>query len=91
MLRQQPEQGEPERKLIIFSEYVDTVKYLAPILKKHFGERLLTVSGDLSAKKISEINKNFDASFEYQENKYDILLSSDRISEGFYRYIHFYS
>ena len=83
VLSQKPNQGEPKRKVIIFTEYVDTVKYLEPILKKQFGERLLTIIGDLSAKKISEINKNFDASFESQKNKYDILLSSDRISEGF--------
>ena len=83
VLDQKPNQGEPERKLIIFSEYVDTVKYLGPILKKHFGKRLLTVTGDLTDKKISEINKNFDASYDNQEDEYDILLSSDRISEGF--------
>jgi len=82
-LSQKPNQGEPKRKLIIFSEYVDTVKYLEPILRKHFGERLLVIIGDLSVKKILEIDKNFDASFESQENDYDIMLSSDRISEGF--------
>lgn len=29
------------------------------------------------------MNENFDASYERQEDKYDILLSSDKISEGF--------
>lgn len=73
---------EPKRKIIIFSEYLDTVKYLEPRLKKIFGDRLLTIAGDLKPK-IPAINKNFDASYEKQENKYDILLSSDKISEGF--------
>ena len=76
---------EPQRKIVIFSEYVDTVKYLGPILDKEFDDRVLVVSGDLSLTKIKEINKNFDASYnpQEQEDRYDILLSSDKISEGF--------
>ncbi|MBE7548276.1 MAG: DEAD/DEAH box helicase family protein [Planctomycetia bacterium] len=94
VLNKRPNKGEPKRKVIIFSEYLDTVKYLEPILEKHFGERLLVVAGDLSAQKISLINKNFDASYSTlikgeegscpdQEDAYDILLATDRISEGF--------
>jgi len=74
---------EPNRKIVIFSEYLDTVGYLEPRLKKYFGDRLLTVSGVLSAQKISAINNNFDASSEKQQNEFDILLASDKISEGF--------
>ncbi len=83
ILKQKPNQGEPKRKVVIFSEYLDTVKYLEPILEKQFGKKLLVVAGDLSSPKISLINKNFDASYINQENEFDILLSSDRISEGF--------
>ena len=83
ILKRKENDGEPKIKIIIFSEYIDTVKYLAPRLKECFGERLLVITGDLSSKRISQINKNFDASFDEQEDKYDIMLSSDRISEGF--------
>ena len=83
ILKQKPNYGEPKRKLIIFSEYLDTVKYLKPVIEKHFGKKLLVVAGNLSINKISEINKNFDAISENQENEYDILLSTDKISEGF--------
>lgn len=83
VLKEKPNKGDPKRKVIIFSEYLDTVKYLEPILKKHFGERLLVVAGDLSTQKIFSINKNFDASYTDQENEFDILLSTDKISEGF--------
>jgi len=62
---------------------VDTVLYLKKSLIKQFGERLLVVAGDLSNAKIAQINKNFDASHAEQENKFDILLTSDKISEGF--------
>ncbi len=37
----------------------------------------------MTAYKLNAIYKNFDASYEEQENRYDILLSSDKISEGF--------
>jgi superfamily II DNA or RNA helicase/HKD family nuclease len=81
--KQKPLKGEPERKIIIFSEYLDTVKYLEPILRKHYGERVLVVAGDLPARKISQLNKNFDAAYPEQNDDFDILLSSDKISEGF--------
>ena len=76
---------EPQRKIIIFSEYLDTVKYLEPRLKKVFGDKLLAVYGNLSQSKLSELYANFDASYdkEKQENRYQILLGTDKISEGF--------
>lgn len=74
---------EPRRKIVIFSEYLDTVKYLEPRLKTVWGDRILTIAGDLTARKLSDINKNFDASLVEQDNDFDILLSSDKISEGF--------
>ena len=82
-IKQKPLKGEPKRKIIIFSEYLDTVKYLAPILEKNFSRKVLVVASDLSAHKISQINKDFDASYPEQEDEYDILLASDKISEGF--------
>ncbi|MFZ2398415.1 MAG: helicase-related protein, partial [Smithella sp.] len=82
-LNAKPNSGEPRRKIIIFSEYVDTVLYLKKEMTKRFGEKMLVVAGDLSAAKIGQINKNFDASSAGQENHYDLLLTSDKISEGF--------
>lgn len=82
-VQQKPAKGEPKRKIIIFSEYLDTVKYLEPVLRKYYGERILVVAGDLSAQKISQINKNFDAAYPEQNDDFDILLASDKISEGF--------
>jgi len=76
---------EPTRKIVIFSEYIDTINYLKEPLKENFNERVLVVAGDLSKNKIDEINKNFDASYppEEQRDDYDILLCTDKISEGF--------
>jgi ERCC4-related helicase len=76
---------DPHRKIVIFSEYLDTVKYLENPLQRHFNNRVLVIASDLTKTKIEEINKNFDASYpeEKKEDNYDIILSTDRISEGF--------
>ncbi len=78
-----PGQNEPKRKIIIFSEYVDTVLYLEKSLEKLFGKKMLVVAGDLTQSKILSINKNFDASNTDQEDDFNLLLTSDKISEGF--------
>ncbi len=78
-----PDKNEPERKIIIFSEYVDTVLYLEKELKKHFGGAMLVVPGVLPQNKIKVLNRNFDAVYPEQEDTYKLLLTSDKISEGF--------
>ena len=80
----QAEKGEPRRKVVIFSEYVDTVKYLEPILERSFPEKVLTVAGQLSKKTYNALLNNFDASIpkRKQEDTFDILLTSDKLSEG---------
>ena len=83
VLEHNPNTEEPKRKLIIFSEYLDTVKYIKPHLEKHFPGKLLTVDKNLSTSKIAQINGNFDASHKVQENEFEILLTTDKISEGF--------
>ncbi|MEN9328565.1 MAG: hypothetical protein RI947_1373, partial [Candidatus Parcubacteria bacterium] len=79
----EPKEGEPKRKIIIFTEYVDTVNYLEGALREKYGDKMLVVAGDLSTSKIAKINANFDASLKEQVNDYDLLLTSDKISEGF--------
>ena len=76
--------GEPIRKVVIFSEYVDTVKHLRPFLEKAFPGRVLSVEGVLTATLSRQILYNFDASVprKKQEDDFDILLTSDKLSEG---------
>ncbi|MCL6102660.1 MAG: phospholipase D-like domain-containing protein [Bacteroidetes bacterium] len=83
VINRKPLAGEPKRKVIIFSEYMDTVKHLSKSLKTAFGNRVLVEDGGLSTAKIKEINRDFDASNNEPTNLYDVLLSTDRISEGF--------
>jgi superfamily II DNA or RNA helicase/HKD family nuclease len=84
VLNARSDPGEPKRKVIIFSEYGDTVKHVyEKYLKNAFRNRVLVVEGSLSVGKIKEINHNFDASLKDQPDDFDILISTDKISEGF--------
>ncbi|GIW21750.1 MAG: ATP-dependent helicase [Candidatus Sericytochromatia bacterium] len=74
---------EPNRKIVIFSEYLDTVKHLKPLLLERFNQRVLIIEKSISREDVKKINENFDASFKEKKNDYDILLGTDRISEGF--------
>lgn len=85
-LKKTPKKGEPKRKIVIFSEYADTVKHLSSTIEKLNPElvnRTLVVYGTLGDARITEINKNFDASAKKQIDDYDILLSTDKLSEGY--------
>lgn len=72
-----------KRKVVIFTEYVDTAKYLEEVLRKEFEDKLLVAIGNLSRSTIEAIYKNFDAQYKHQENRYQILLTTDKLSEGF--------
>jgi len=82
---QQKLKNEPTRKIIIFSQFADTVDYL--------GEKLLKAGLPVFAytsKKSNEnnkkiIRKNFDAGIDdkNQQNDYQILIATDAISEGY--------
>lgn len=74
--------GEPKRKIVIFSEYLDTVKYLSEDLSKKLN-RILVVEESLSNNHLTKILENFDASYKNKKDDYDILLTSDKLSEGF--------
>lgn len=71
-----------DRKILIFTEYVDTARWLRDKLKKEFGDKVLTAIGDLNKETVEKINKNFNAEYE-DEGRYRILITTDRLSEGF--------
>jgi len=73
-----------KRKVVIFTEYIDTAAHLESKIKTHFPDRVLTVKGNLSqSKEVQSILTNFDAIYKHQKDDYDILIATDRISEGF--------
>ncbi|MCF6333765.1 MAG: SNF2-related protein [Draconibacterium sp.] len=75
---------ETDRKIIVFSEYADTIDYLEKNLKNKLPVFKYT-SNDASVKNKNIISTNFDAGLPKakQENKYKILLATDAISEGY--------
>ena len=75
--------SEPERKVVIFTEYTDTAKYLEEKLEAVFPGKVLSIASSWSNAKITEIVENFDASYRQQKDDYQILLATDKISEGF--------
>jgi superfamily II DNA or RNA helicase len=74
---------EPNRKIIVFSEFMDTVDYLEEKFKEQ-GLRVIKYSSKTMYSK-NIIKMNFDAGMnvERQVNDYDLLVATDAISEGF--------
>ena len=84
ILKTVPAQGEPKRKVVIFSEYTDTVRHLEPLLEKAFEGKVVSSNLGLSSSQLKEIFANFDASVKpkNQKDDFQILLTSDKLSEG---------
>ncbi|MES2966595.1 MAG: helicase-related protein, partial [Patescibacteria group bacterium] len=84
ILTKAPEAGEPNRKVILFTEYRDTANFLLPILQEAYGDKLL-FSGEMDNVTIEKIRSNFDAArpLTEQDDTYQVLLATDKVSEGF--------
>jgi ERCC4-related helicase len=76
---------EPARKLIVFSEFADTVNYLYDCLKDENLCVFKYTSADASPANKEIIRTNFDAGIkpELQSNDYGVLIATDAISEGY--------
>ena len=83
ILRKKDNPDEPERKIVIFTEYVDTARYLEGHLEKGFPSCCITVKGDLNKTKADEILRNFDTTHKKQQDTYKVLITTDKMSEGF--------
>jgi len=77
--------GKQQRKVLIFSEFADTVDHLKGYLDIAFPGKVLVVNERLSREKDRTVKANFDASWpeENQADEYQILLATDRMSEGY--------
>lgn len=84
IINEDPAEGEPQRKVILFSEYVDTIKHLGPLFNEAFPNDVFVVDGTIGKRKGQELLENFDASVseEKQKDDYKVLLTSDILSEG---------
>jgi superfamily II DNA or RNA helicase len=73
---------DPNRKIVVFTEFADTANYLFEKLKHHL-KVFKYSSSDASLKNKKAIKENFDAGAKIQKNDYDLLIATDAISEGF--------
>ena len=72
------------RKIIIFTEFVDTANYLYNTIKEKCTEKVLMFTGKSSRRHQQKVIDNFDAnkSKNKQHNDYNILISTDVLSHG---------
>ena len=69
----------PEGKVVVFSESVDTIDYLA----KRIGRKdVMVISSKNRGQEFKTIRENFDANWKTKKNDYNIILTSDVLAEG---------
>lgn len=74
--------NEPERKIVVFTEFADTAQYIFDSLKNKMRVFKYSSSDSSEANK-NIIRENFDAGNPIQKDDYDVLIATDAISEGF--------
>lgn len=80
----QTEEFNKEKKLVVFSESVDTITYLGNRLMNELGRKdVLIVSAANRKSVLRDIKANFDANYSgTKENRYNIIVASDVLAEG---------
>ena len=69
----------PEQKLVVFSESVDTVEYLERRINR---PDVLVISAKNRSQQFKIIRENFDANYKNKLNDYNIILTTDVLAEG---------
>ncbi|MGB4847928.1 MAG: helicase-related protein [Saprospiraceae bacterium] len=72
-----------KRKVVLFSEYVDTIKHLEGYFGEKLGTRLLVCDGKITGELSKYLRSDFDAQYKgTQTDFFDVLITSDKLSEG---------
>ena len=76
--------GEPRRKVLVFSEFADTVEHVAKYLEAEFPGRVCVVRS-LSKKTENLIESNFNGMYEDGEPRddFDVMIATDKMCEGY--------
>ena len=69
----------PEGKVVVFSESVDTIEYLQRRIHR---DDVLVISSDNRSQQFKTIRENFDANWKQRKDNYNIILTSDVLAEG---------
>ena len=72
------------KKVIIFTEFIDTADFLEDMIKNEVTDRVFKYTGNSTEEDHKTVIYNFDANIKEsnQENKYDILITTDVLSHG---------
>ena len=73
----------PKRKVILFTEYTDTVRHLKEFFEKELLGRAVFCDGNISKSLALQLDANFNAKYKNPVNDFDVLITSDKLSEGF--------
>src|SRR5690606_36588283 len=77
------QKAETKRKVILFTEYIDTVRHLKSYFEKELLGRALFCDDGITRKFSKTLNSNFNAKDKNPEDDFDVLITSDKLSEGF--------
>ena len=69
----------PEGKIVVFSESVDTVEYLQRRINR---QDVLVISSQNRSQLFKTIRENFDANWKQRKDDYNIILTTDVLAEG---------
>ena len=69
----------PEGKVVVFSEAVDTIEYLSRRINR---KDVLVISAKNRSQLFKTIRENFDANWKLRKDDYNIILTSDVLAEG---------
>ena len=69
----------PEGKLVVFSESVDTVEYLQRRINR---KDVMVISAKNRSQEFKTIRENFDANWKEKKDDYNIILTTDVLAEG---------
>ncbi|MFT4693201.1 MAG: superfamily II DNA/RNA helicase [Francisella sp.] len=69
-----------KQKIVVFTESKQTALYLGEQLGKN--NTVLTVTGDNRDKLKDTIRENFDANYKTQKDDYNVIITTDTLSEG---------
>ena len=73
----------PSGKLVLFSESVDTLNYLYDRLTKEIGRSDVLMVTAANRNRLGQtIKENFDANFDSDSMRYNIIITSDVLAEG---------
>ncbi len=70
------------RKIILFTEFIDTADYLRENLKELYGDRAFVYSSRSGRRDREKIERNFNPNHLKREDTIDLLITTDALVEG---------